>query len=110
MVPKTEISLIAFLTSAVLFLLEERVKQHPTSNAAGTARSLSLEIVKARDVKPLPLPEPKFRPTGELMIKQPPVLDPSPRVPIATDYSRYADEGEDSGARPGSPGTEADLL
>lgn len=77
-------------SKALLFLLDEVVKKHPSSASAGIARGLMSDIQK---VETTPMKDP---------------LPMQPRVPVATSEPRPRDEGEQTGVT--GPGVEADLV
>lgn len=86
-------------TNALLFLLEEKSKMHPSSEAATKARSLMEDVKKVEEKR-----------ESVLMSTRGPLPGHEVRVPIAGTETRPRDLGEDKGVTPGSAGTEADLL
>lgn len=83
-------------TKALLFLLEEQVKKHPTSAAALTARGLIDDIAKVE------------KPDAEIIVNYDSSDRGPVRVPIAGSEPREREPGEAQGST--GPGVEADLI
>lgn len=96
---------IVVLAEAIILLLQEQAKKHPTSEASNKAAALLKEFKAISTPNPGRQDSPLFN-----RERVPIVIDPDApsRVPIAGTEPRARDEGEEKGT--GGIGVNADLI